>query len=369
MLKILHLDTELTWRGGERQISLLCHGLKNHGHECYLGTPRDSALRAKLSLQSLDLDRGSLKFYANIKKIIHFVKEHQIDILDAHTSKTHSLALMVKKKLPSLKLVVHRRVDFLPSKGLISRLKYQNQGVDHYVAISKAIALGLTDWGVAKDKVSVVHSAVPEIQASKGQMNTAKARLCFAENWPVDLPIIGNIGYLTPQKDHLTFLAGLAELKKSNTPFRAFIAGDGELLGKVQAQKKALGLEELSLLGVRNDPIELLKACDILAMPSRFEGLGTTILDALQLAKPVAATAVGGIPEMVIHEQTGLLCPVGDGKMHGQQLERLIKNPNLRHRLGQSGQKLVKEGFSVDSMVAGNAAVYQAVLSGKVPSL
>ena len=106
---------------------------------------------------------------------------------------------------------------------------------------------------------------------------------------------------------------------------------------------------------------DLLRACDVF-VPSPLRGLGVAALEAMARARPVVASAVGGLAEIVIPEQTGLLVPPGDAASLASALERLVREPALAQRLGAAGAKRVAEHFLAEQMVVGYEALYREIL-------
>ncbi len=106
-----------------------------------------------------------------------------------------------------------------------------------------------------------------------------------------------------------------------------------------------------------------MKASDILSMPSNFEGLGTTILDAVYSDLPVVASNIGGIPEMIIDGKTGFLSEVGDFKTHASKLEELIADKKLRREISINAREHVDKNFSLENMVEGNNSLYKQLHS------
>src|SRR5262249_28838538 len=130
-----------------------------------------------------------------------------------------------------------------------------------------------------------------------------------------------------------------------------------------EKQRAALGLEhDVTFLGFIDRIPAFLSALDVLAVPSRFEGLGTIILEGLAAGCAVAATDVGGIPEMIRPGVTGLLTPVEDAPRLAANLAALTRDPGLARRLVEGGRTLVAQAFSVGAMVGGNLDVYRQVL-------
>jgi glycosyltransferase involved in cell wall biosynthesis len=296
--------------------------------------------------------------------VARYVRQHGIQLLDCQSGRAHNLGLFVKKLCPEVKLVVHRRVDYPPAPGFWHRRKYVHPSIDRFVCISGAIQKILADFGVSPAKLATVRSAVDP--GPFAAIDRDEARRLLTNEWQIspDLTIIGNLAYITEQKDHATLIRALGILHQRGLPFFAYIAGDGALRPAAEALAKELGLgpDRLRFLGVRTDVAQLLAAADIFALSSQDEGLGTSLLDAVHSGCTLVATAVGGIPEIVVHERTGLLAPAKDHETFAQNLERLLRDKALRDSLRQGATAHVAREFSLNSMVSGNLKVYEDLI-------
>ncbi len=366
-LQILHIDTEYGWRGGQNQVRLLCEGLcETKAADCHLATVADGELskriNSKVRLVPLSSNRGWQPITA--WRLARYCKEHDIQILHAHSSHAHDLALLIKLWAPHIKLVVHRRVDYSPAANFISRHKYRSSLIDRYICVSHAIARVLENTGVHSSRIAVVHSAV-----SKGAITTNAAQNLRADllaNLGADAaaPLLVNVAALTEQKDHATLLRALARLKVAGTRFTCVIAGEGKLRKSLQAQCQQLQLnDQVHFLGQRNDAQALIAAADIFVLSSQDEGLGTVLLEAALVQKCIVATAVGGIPEIVIDGQGGLLAARGADQALAMLLQMVIDDPALRAQLAQQAYHHVEQNFSVNKMLAGNLKIYQDLVS------
>ena len=361
-MKVLFVDTERTWRGGENQMKLLIEGLQKRSVSCFLAVQRGSEAQRRLgqALPTLALPLKGPAMISSAFRLVRFCREQGIDVIDTQSSGAHNIGLMVKWRLPALKLVVHRRVDYVPHAGRLNRFKYTTPLVDRFVAISQAIGGILADYGIARGRISVVHSAVSEPPSLSGTKDDCKKELCRELGISPALPLISCVAYLTEQKEHRTLLDALAVLKGAGVPFHCLLAGDGPLRQDLEKQAQALGIAgDVTFLGIRSDTRRLLVASEIFALSSGFEGLGTSILDALFADCCVVATAVGGIPEMIQDGKTGLLAPRGDGAAFGARLITAIRDPALATTLARNGRAFIAERFHVDRMVEGNLAVYR----------
>lgn len=362
LFRILHLDTEKTWRGGENQLRLLILGLNENGIKSFLGTVPGSELEKRLvsSVETVGIKKGGYHVPVALR-LAYFVRKHDINIIDAHTSSTHSLGLIVKSLVPHVKLVVHRRVDNPVKKNLLTRWKYLSKGVDQYVAISATIARILSDYGVDERKIAVVKSATEMPRFSPSEKREAKDKIAAELGIESSCLFVGNASALDEQKDPLTLIEAFALFKKQ-TNRRAYLllAGEGNLRSQVERKIHQLNLEgDVRLLGFRKDVRKFLLALELVVLPSVNEGLGTTLLDSLLCGCGVVASQVGGIPEIIIHEETGLLVPPKDPQGFAECILRLANDNRLREKTIAQGCSHVQATFSVRSMVHGNMEIYQ----------
>jgi glycosyltransferase involved in cell wall biosynthesis len=363
--RILHLGTETSWRGGENQARLLIEGLDGKVDKQFGAVPIESVTyrEKRWPCELLGLGSGSPLSPFNVYKLIRFCRDQQISLVDAHTAKAHSLILQAAPWLPSTRIVVHRRVDNVPKSSFFTRRKYFHPRVNRYIAISNSIAEVLLRYGVGPKKVSVARSAVSHSIYESLERSQCQATLKSRYQIPSHHRLIGNASALSPQKGHETLLRAIATLKRKQDHFTVLIAGDGELKSELEKMSRALGVSDRVLfLGFVQNVPEFLSALDILAVPSNNEGLGTVILDGILAGCAVVASRVGGIPEIIVHEETGFLQEVGDDQKLADHLLALIQNPDLRQRLSQSAKAWVLKEFSLDSMVKGNLRVYREVL-------
>jgi len=172
-----------------------------------------------------------------------------------------------------------------------------------------------------------------------------------------------HIGRFAPQKNHLLLVEAFALAVREHPEMELWLVGDGPLRAAVEAAVTELDLEaKTSFLGLRADVPQLMASSDALVLSSGWEGLPLTVLEAMAAGKPVVATAVGGVPELVEDGATGILVPPGDAKALAQGLLRLAQDPDLRRRMGRAAQKRAIERFDIARAAREYEALYLRLL-------
>src|SRR5439155_1738886 len=167
---------------------------------------------------------------------------------------------------------------------------------------------------------------------------------------------------LVGHKDHATLLRAAKIVTEQRRDVRFVILGDGELKKPLLELRKELGLEDQVLMpGFIPQAEQCLPAFDVFAMSSCMEGLGSIVLDAFAAGVPVASTAGGGLPEIVRHEDTGLLVPIRDAERLAEAILRLLDQPELVRQMCDRARDLVAESYSVANMAAQYHGLYSTI--------
>jgi len=366
---ILHINTEKTWRGGESQVLYLMQGLKSAGHRTTVAAAPGSALAQRSAEAGIELFQVKMAGDLDVgaaSRIARFARDGRFDILHAHTARAHAIGILARILGAPCKLVVARRLDFPVSKHFISRLKYRTRLVDQYLAIGEAVRSVLLQAGVPARRIRVIHSAIDPDRFEEARRRRALGvRLHRRElGLPEDVPLVGNVAALAGHKAQRDLVEAMALLLREVPSAHLAIAGEGEERSRLEAQIRNLGLgDRIHLLGFRRDVPDLLASFDLFAMSSVLEGLGTSVLDAFAVGVPVVATRAGGLPEMVFHEETGLLVPVGDPPALARAMARLLGDSEGADRLAAAGRRLVESTFTVRTMVERTRSAYSELLS------
>ncbi len=339
----------------------LLEGLAGRGVVSRLATPPGSPLAAharRLGVEVVPLrSRGDLDPLAVAR--LRDALLGGTDLLHLHTGNAHALGLLAAARLrPRPAVAVSRRVDFPPRGGLSRRFKYGGR-VDRFLCVSARVAAVLREAGVAPERLSVVRSGI-RIERFAGPGDPAGLRTELAI--PMRAKLVGFVGALVGHKSPGDLLEALSRLPAG---VHAALAGRGELEAALRARAGRPDLAgRVHFLGHREDVPRILRSVDVFCLPSRLEGLGTSVLDAMASEVPVVAAAAGGIPEMVEDGVSGLLVPPGDPGRLSEALSAVLSDPALAARLAAGGRARVEE-FRAERMVEETLAVYREIVRNR----
>ena len=354
----MHVDTARTWRGGQNQVLLTVLGLRAAGHRALLVCHPEGELRRRAS-EGLDLvplaPRTEMDLSAGwrLSRLIRREAPDVVHAHDPHAVAMASLAISLDPRGPQPVLVASRRVDFHLKDHAFSRWKYRQ--VQLFLCASEAIRSLLVASGIEPDRAITVHEGI-----DVAHVEAAPRIDVHGELWlPHGAPVVGNIAALVPHKGQRDLVEAAALVVREIPDTRFLIVGEGELREALARQVHDLHLQKHVLLtGFRPDALGLLKAFDLFVMSSVTEGLGTSLLDAMACERPVVATLVGGIPEVVVHGETGLLVPPRAPREMAAAIVRLLRNAREREVFARAGRTRVLARFTVERMVRETAAVY-----------
>ena len=358
-LRSVHVDTERTWGGGQRQVAWLAAGLARRGHPTWVMARPSSRYAVELrgsSVLVLPLaPRAEFDLFA-VRRIRALATRVGAGLLVAHAA--HAAALAALATLGTdLRLVVTRRVA-IPLRGSpLSRWKHRRAAL--VVAVSDRVRDALVADGLDSRRIQVVHSGV-DVGRPFSPADSATLR---ALGLSPERPIAVMVSSLDPpHKDPVTFLRALAAARRCRPDLQGLLVGGGRLLAESLRERAALDLgDAVAIAGHRLDAECLLAAGSVAMLTSRDEGLGTTLLDAMLWGVPVVATAAGGVREIVRDGVDGLLSPPGDAEALGRDLVRVLTEGDLRERLVTSGRERVR-AFSMERMVDGTIDAYRRAL-------
>lgn len=357
-MKVLHTNFLRGWGGQSNRILMECVGLAQRGWDVVLSVPPKSELAKRARASGLAVDE-SVSYEALLKSLIAgdirafraLCQRVQPDIIHLHGGRDSwiaALALWNKKPRP---LIVRTKHNIFPIQDHPLNRWLYGRFFDGIVCISSAIV----EQCAAKRYISSSKLVlIPSACDGERFVQAAHARHKMREEFGFreeDVVVVMS-GRFRSEKGHDLLLAAAPRVVERVPNVKFLLLGAGSLQGKVLEDLRRSGVaESFVVAGFRSDVPECLAAADIAVQPSRSEGLGTAVLEASAAALPVVATAVGGIPDIVVHGVTGLLVPPENPSALADALTQLAKNAEQRTALGHAGRKRVASLFSVDVLV------------------
>jgi len=368
-LRIININTEKTWRGGESQTFNLMRGLRAGGHDVSAAVMPGGALARRCRDEGIPILELSMRSDADVPaawRLAGQARSARCDILHAQTARAHAIGLLARLCGAPGRLVVHRRLDFPIARNPLDRLKYRSRRVDAWIAVAEVVRGVLIAGGVEPGRISVINSSIDlgRFTGVPDQRRAVRAELGI----PQDAWLVGNVAALAWHKGQKDLLAAMPHLLKRVPSAWLVMVGGGEERTALEALARALGVESRVIFtGVRQDVPRLLTALDAFCMSSLLEGLCNSVLEAFAMQVPVVATRAGGLPELVEDGRTGLLVPPRDAQALAEALSRQHDDPAAARRMAGAARDLVHARFGVDYMVARTAELYARLLRTQAP--
>ena len=295
-----------------------------------------------------------------------FLRRQKPDIIHAYLPSPNIYSAFAKRFfIKKTKLIVSKRaLGYYKEGRLLLRLaeNWANRVADVVFVNSQAVKEDvLKREKVGPGKIRLIHNGI-DVEKFSITINGEKKRREFGLT--PDDKIVGVVANLIPYKGHVDLIKA-ARLVLNEAPETKFllVGRDDGIMSQLENLAKELDIADaIIFLGPRQDIPELLQTFDVQVLASHEEGFSNVILEGMAAGKPLVVTDVGGNPEAVIHEETGLVVPPRDEKALAQAIIRLLKNPEEAHRFGQAAQQRVKEHFSIERMVQEMEALYEELV-------
>jgi len=235
-----------------------------------------------------------------------------------------------------------------------------NRRTNLLVANSKAVKQDvIAREGVPAARIRVVYNGIDVERYERQASPQLRAELGI----PSGVRVVAVVANLIHYKGHRFLLMAFQRIRASRAGAVLLLAGDGPCRPDLERQAAELGIvETVRFLGTRRDIPELLAVSDVAVLPSLEEGFPNAVLEAMAAGRPVVASAVGGIPEAVVHGETGLLVPPGDPAALAEAIMDVLGDPPRAERMGRAGKLQVNARFGMGRMVAETEAIYEDLL-------
>jgi glycosyltransferase involved in cell wall biosynthesis len=368
-VRVLHVITHLGRGGATDNTLLTVAGLDRSRYLVDLAAgPGDLEARARAAADRLFLLPGLVRALGRPADLRAAAALWRLvagyDIVHTHTSKAGVLARFAARARKTPVVVhtihafpVHPGMTWPARRALLAVERLATRCADRVIAVCDANAGEALALGIATpEQLAVIVSGVPAAACVAGDRARGRAALGL----PADAPVVATVTRFMEQKAPLDFVAAARRIVAVDTAAHVLVVGDGPLRAAVE--RAAAGEPRIHLLGFRDDVADLLAASDVLAFSSLWEGLGRALTEAVLAAKPVVATAVNGVPDLVVDGTNGYLVPPGRPDLLAERTLAVLGLPDRGASLGAAGAARIAGRFDIAEMVTGIDALYREAL-------
>ncbi|MGH7307127.1 MAG: glycosyltransferase [Candidatus Rokuibacteriota bacterium] len=354
-----------------RYESLLVTGTEDRHEGNYLTLSR-KRLDRLLVVPGLGREIRGLPDAAALGRLVRVLREARPHIVHTHTAKAGMLGRLAARwcGVPRIVHTYHGHV----LQGYFGRTKtrlfvgferWLARRTDRLLAVSERVRQDLLDLGVGRrDRFDVVPLGLDldRFMSAEAERGSLRREQGFSSR---DL-LVGIVARLVPVKMHEVFLRSAAEVSRRLPESRFVVVGDGERRAELETLARSLGLGgRVRFLGWRADLDRIYADLDVVVLTSRNEGSPVSLIEAMAAARPVVATRVGGVPDLVDHGVSGLLAPPGDAAAVAEAIVALLGDDDRRRRLGEAGRKRVYPAFSAQRLVADIDRLYSDLVAAR----
>ncbi len=340
--------------GTERIVSSLSRSLVEEGWLVDVVCPARGWLTESLRDSGASFSTKPLRGisrYATIGSLAVRLREKPVDLIHAHLHRAARAAFVVSR-LTGIPVVT--TVHSAKHNPIYKRLA---TGSNRILAVSDYVRSLLLEWGVPASHVDVVYNGTNFDEAPAAARDEVLAEFGI----PSDRQIIGFVGRIQPAKGSFELIDSIAQLFERGLPVHLILVGPVESMD-AEAYAASRGISNrVTFTGPRFDIPRLIDAFDLFALPSHRETFGVAALEAMARGKAVVASRVGGLPEVVLHKETGLLVEPGAGPLC-DALADLLTHPLETEAMGKRGLEVARTRFSLESMILRLEQVYASVL-------
>lgn len=373
-LRVVQLVNSTEYGGVEEHVRELGSGLVRAGDQVRIVCPpapaadrfAASAGSQGLDVQRLELAGGSSPraLVGSISSLRRMLRAWRPDVLHVHlTGYTGGRVAVLAARSAQVGAILCT-AHLAPSKPVPARVRAARQllnvGVHRFLAVSEhSLNLQVRYLAQPRSRSAVAYNGVdPGRFPETVDRGSARRSLGL----PAGSPVIGTIARLSPQKSIETLIESLPTIFARRPNVHVLVVGDGPQRDRLSKLAEKLGVaDRLHLAGFRTDIPQCLAAMDVFVLPSLFEGLPISILEAMASGLPVVATSVDGVPEAVVDGVTGLLIRPGHPRRLAESVLELLEDPARASAMGAAGRERVRDRFTIDRFISSVRGQYEVV--------
>jgi glycosyltransferase involved in cell wall biosynthesis len=367
-IQVVHVAGSAEWGGGERYLELFVRHVDRERFTLAVIAPAAGPLCARLEALGVEVhivDLGALISLRAIARLTARLRRLAPAIVQSHGARSNFYTRIAARLagVPAVVSTVHNALgDYPVSPPRFALYRAMDRLTLPLTAYVVCVAAAL-----ARDypgRAVVIHNGIDLDDFDPGAVAGTAAEVRRGLGLGGG-PVVGFVGRLTPQKDPLTFVRVLAALRQARPEIQGLVVGDGPLRPEVEQAARAHGLgSSCRFLGERDDIAALLVAMDVFVLTSVSEGFPFVVLEAMAMERPVVATGVNGVPEIVEDGVTGRLVPRGDAATLARAALEILDAPEAGRGMGRAGRQRVVARFTAQRMVAEAQALYVRLLPG-----
>ncbi len=352
-MRIVHVLHSHGYGGAENHAVMLMRGQRAAGHEVMYAGPTDSWIAQACQTEGIEaIHIGmhglvDLVSHARLRRLVH---RWHADVVHGHLIRGAMYAGWAGHGN-------RRPLAICTAHATTARTHMQRCA--HIIAVSGAVRDNLVQAGYDSARITVIHNGVPDGPAgaaTAGVRGALRAELGI----PEQVMAVVNAGRFVADKGQDLLLRAMP---KWPADVHLYLIGDPDTEYGRQVRQLPHDASRVHFLGYRKDVQRILPAFDIYALSSKREALGLSLIEAFAAGLSVVATAVGGVPEIVLHEDTGLLVPAGDTDALGEAVARLYAKPGLKQALAARGRQYFEQHLTAERMAEQTLALYARELS------
>jgi glycosyltransferase involved in cell wall biosynthesis len=363
-LPVLFVTAALNVGGAERQWSLLIPKLRERGLEpSVLTLLHKGRFYEELAQSGVTIECAHMRSRTDLAGLNRAVRHGSgARLVVSQSFAGHVVAHAIARRLRVPHISIEHKPPSLPRRRHeYASLRRLTPRIPATVAVTRAQIPDLVDLGYRRERIRVIPNGVPELVVRRPP-DLLRRELGFDEHAFVAVLA----ARIMPQKQAHVFVEAVGRASAANERIRGLVVGVGPELPRIEALAlRTRGV--VRLLGERADVVDLLAMADVVCLSSFAEALPMVLLEAMALAKPVVATDVGGVPDAVRHEKTGLLVPSNDPDQFAEALVRLAENGRLAAGFGEQGKQLQMTRFSADRMADDYALLFDSLATSSPP--
>lgn len=362
--RIVQIIPTLVRGGAEKQLVLLARGLAREAYDVQVITlTAGGPLAADLAEANIPVTAIDKRWKLDPTAFSRLVGElRRLRPALVHTwlfaANAYGRAAALRAGVPHI-VGAERCVDLWKSWHELAIDRYLARRTDRVVVNSSGVRDFYKVNGIAAEKFVVIPNGVPAARES----NVSRAELLEELKLPSHAKLIAAVGRLWPQKRIKDLIWAADVLKVIRDDLHLLIIGDGPLADRLRRFRRMCHIEDrVHFLGQRNDVPRLMPHFDVLWLGSAYEGQPNSVMEAMSAGVPVVATDIPGTRDLVLHDETGFLVPVGDRAAFARYTERILNDADLARRLGAAARERMLREFSVERMVERHVALYRELL-------